>query len=261
MCSHGRTVYLSAHLDDAALSCGGTIAQQSRRGEDPLVVTCFAGVPNYGQLSPFAIGQHEKWGMPADPVSSRRSEDVQAMARLGAQYTHLDFPDCIYRRHEHSGEALYASEAALFGQVHPAEAHLVGKLVSQLQCMLPLADVEIYAPLAIGNHVDHQLLLQAALQLEAQGYHVRFFEDLPYAEEAEQLHRALSGWTCKLVSRTTDLAESELQIKTETIACYKSQLVGLFGTKAQMVNRVRAYALRVGCDGRYGERYWRVSKA
>ncbi len=36
-------IYLSPHLDDVALSCGGRIVKQRSKGENVLVVTVFTG--------------------------------------------------------------------------------------------------------------------------------------------------------------------------------------------------------------------------
>ena len=48
-------VYLSPHLDDAVLSCGGLIHRQVVAGQRPLVVTIFAGTPPVDvELSDFA---------------------------------------------------------------------------------------------------------------------------------------------------------------------------------------------------------------
>ncbi|MGH2521295.1 MAG: PIG-L deacetylase family protein, partial [Anaerolineales bacterium] len=51
-------LYLSPHFDDAALSCGGTIHQQTRQGERAVVVTVCAGDSPPGPLSAFAQTLH-----------------------------------------------------------------------------------------------------------------------------------------------------------------------------------------------------------
>ncbi|MGB9880661.1 MAG: PIG-L deacetylase family protein, partial [Anaerolineae bacterium] len=186
-----QPVYLSPHLDDAALSCGGLIHQQGQRGRQPLVITCFAGVPDYGALSPFAIMQHQHWGETVNPIERRRREDVMAMTCLGAEYEHWDYSDCIYRRHPESGEFLYTSEEALFGAVASADCYLSHELAARLKRSLSVKNALIYAPLAVGQHVDHQLVSQAALMLRDEGFRVWFYEDYPYTEDAQKLAQAL----------------------------------------------------------------------
>lgn len=268
-----RPVYLSPHLDDAVLSCGGLLQQQ--RALQPLVITLFAGVPDYGLLSPFAAAQHRCWGEPADPIGQRRGEDAAALALLGAAYEHWDYLDCIYRRDPASGEFLYASEEALWGEVARADGVLVDQLVARLQqeiasrkrsLAMTMGDrteamtVQIYAPLAVGQHVDHQLVLRVALRLRQKGWAVQFYEDYPYAENSHNLARALRLWVSPPQAVVVRLSEEDLAVKTAAIRCYASQLDVLFGGESALAERVQAYALAVGGGEGYGERYWGSSK-
>src|SRR5689334_12434287 len=77
-------VYLSPHLDDAALSCGGMIHQQTQAGERVVVVTLCAGGPPAGALSDFAQSLHTRWQTPVEAVAVRRAEDLAALKVLGA---------------------------------------------------------------------------------------------------------------------------------------------------------------------------------
>ena len=267
---NNQPVYLSPHLDDAVLSCGGLIYQQ--RALQPLVITLFAGVPDYGVLSPFAAGQHRRWGEPADPIGDRRREDAAALAALGARCEHWDYLDCIYRRALASGEFLYASEEALWGEVARADGVLVDGLVARLQqeiaprkrspamtmgATTEAMTVQICAPLAVGQHVDHQLVLRVALRLRQKGWAVQFYEDYPYAEDPHKLARALQSWASPPEATVVCLSEEDLAAKTAAIRCYASQLDVLFGDESAVAGRVQAYALAVGGGAGYGERYWR----
>jgi LmbE family N-acetylglucosaminyl deacetylase len=255
-----RPVYLSPHLDDAALSCGGLIHQQVQAGARPLVITCFAGVPDYRVLSPFAAEQHRRWGEPAGPVALRRAEDAAALAHLGAAYEHWDYLDCIYRRDPASGEFLYASEEALWGAVARAESYLIAELAARHSKVLSSTQTQLYAPLAVGRHVDHQLVLRVALRLRRRGWLVRFYEDYPYAEDPQKLARARQRWPTPPEATVVRLSEQDLAAKTAAIRCYVSQLDVLFGGEAAVEERVRAYALAVGGGQSYAERYWSSSK-
>ncbi|HRD99345.1 MAG TPA: PIG-L family deacetylase [Rubrivivax sp.] len=82
-------IYLSAHLDDAALSCGGLIHQQTRRGSVVAVVTLCAGDPPSASFSPFAEALHARWQLsPSEAVARRREEDHAALRGLGAGAAH-----------------------------------------------------------------------------------------------------------------------------------------------------------------------------
>ena len=83
-------VFLSPHMDDAVLSCGGTIHRLNRRKVPVEVVTVFTGSPT-GELSPLAKWMHNAWGLPYNAVVYRREEDRQAIASLGGRATYLPF--------------------------------------------------------------------------------------------------------------------------------------------------------------------------
>jgi LmbE family N-acetylglucosaminyl deacetylase len=249
-------VYLSPHLDDAVLACGGLIHRQARDGQPPLVITLFSGQPPADvELSAFAQSQHERWGTLDDVMAVRSSEDREALAVVGADYVRLNYPDCIYRGKARSEEPVwyYASEGALFGPVHPSEDRLPVELAAVLSELIPHGEgVTLYAPLTVGNHVDHQLTFATALILRAQGWDLRFYEDYPYVEAGDALARALAArgaehWQWTLMT----LDEHDVAAKVEAIACYETQLGVLFGGVERMSDRVRGHVTRVG-----GERLW-----
>jgi LmbE family N-acetylglucosaminyl deacetylase len=251
-----RPIYLSPHLDDAALSCGGLIHQQARQGMRPLVITCFAGTPDYDALSPFAAEQHRAWGQPDDPIAQRRREDASALTYLGCEYQHWAYLDCIYRRHSTSGEFLYASETAIFGELRSEDQGLIDQLAARLRVSFPAAGAWLYAPLTVGHHVDHQLVLQAAVELQRHGYSVQYYEDYPYAESSTNLAEALSGWAVPPAPNVHMLDGKDLQAKISAIRLYSSQLSILFGDETSMATRLISYALSTGAGQGYGEKYW-----
>ena len=75
-------IYLSPHLDDAALSCGGGIAAQRAAGERALVVTlCTAAPAPDMQFSDLALEFHRKWGLaPAEVDLFHRARTELARA-------------------------------------------------------------------------------------------------------------------------------------------------------------------------------------
>jgi LmbE family N-acetylglucosaminyl deacetylase len=252
-------VYLSPHLDDAVLSCGGLIHRQARAGEPPLVITLFSGQPPANvELSAFARSQHERWGARGDVMAVRWAEDRAALAVLGADYLRLNYPDCIYRGRARGEEAVwyYASEEALFGPVHPSENGLSAELAAVLREFIsPGGGVTLYAPLTVGNHVDHQLTFAAALILGAQGWDLRFYEDYPYAEREGALSAALAARGAEhWQPGVAPLDEDDLAAKIEAIARYESQLGVLFGSAEAMPDRARDFVTRTG-----GERFWQPS--
>ena len=240
-------IYLSPHLDDAALSCGGQIYEQTQAGQSVLIVSVTAGDPASGNITPLADELHERWQLPADAVAARRSEDKAACAILGAEYAHWDFLDCIYRRHPVSGEPLYATEEHIFGQFHPAEMALVDKVAGRM-ARLPRHRA-IYLPLTVGNHVDHQLVRLAAQSWQGRETSL-YYEDFPYVRSAGALEAVLDDRT-KWRQQISPLSPAALEARIGAIACYHSQIEILFGDLVQLREQVVAQAIATG-----GERFW-----
>jgi LmbE family N-acetylglucosaminyl deacetylase len=262
-------IYLSPHLDDVVLSCGGRIWQQAQAGERVLVVTVFAGAPAPdAPLSPFARELHARWGYLADAMARRQEEDLTAVALLGAKAIHWPYTDCIYR--QTPGDHFpYASEGALWGEIHPAENGLLVELAARIAALPSSWDGAhglksvMYAPLAIGHHVDHQIVRHAAcnaLVSAALGWGQVHYEDYPYAQDPQAVQAALrfkpepteTQWRAEV----TPLSEGALEAKIVAIACYHSQLSTFWTSLAEMTAAIQAFAERTG-GGRPAERYWR----
>ncbi len=264
-------VYLSPHYDDASLSCGGTIHRLAQAGQAVLVVTLCAAPPESGQpLSPFAGAMHQSWGNPAGAVATRQAEDQASLAILGADYVRLNLADCIYRGRPEAGEWYYTSDAAIFGQVHPADTSLAGAIAAGIAELVPAgAETILYAPLSAGHHVDHQLAHAAAWQLRRQGWQVLFYEDYPYVDPAYPFTRPAQPWeaehdlvttlarrqSAQLLPQISYFSEEDLRAKIKSVAAYASQLAVLFGGEAAMAARLADYALAVG-QGQPAERFW-----
>lgn len=250
-------LYLSPHLDDAALSCGGQIAQQTAAGRRVLVVTVMAGDPPGGDapggdapgaaFSGYALALHDRWQLAHDAVAARRAEDIAACAILGAEHQHWPAPDCIYRLHPLDGRALYTDWAQITGDIHPAETALIDGLVERLADLPPC--LRIIAPLAIGNHVDHQIVRQAAERYFGQT--LMYYEDYPYVREPQALTAVIPpgdpGWQVTQIP----LAGTAVQTKIEAIAAFASQLSTFFNSQADLEEQIASQAKAAG-----GERLW-----
>jgi LmbE family N-acetylglucosaminyl deacetylase len=271
-------LFLSPHLDDVALSCGGTVARLVAEGAEVKVINIFAGSPNPADpISEFAHYQHTMWGNPQSAYETRRAEDAAAMACLGLEPIWLDFLDCIYRGQPEAGRWYYISDPDIFGQINPAEYGPALTIAAAVldQVDPALAQPNFYAPLTVGHHIDHQLAFLAAVQLQARGYPVHFYEDYPYADRDEcYLPEALESTTPALLkqagyplegpsrvhwqSEVHPFSTKALEMKIRAIAAYATQLEVLFGGRDAMAERVTAYARQVGQTGP-AERFWRLS--
>jgi LmbE family N-acetylglucosaminyl deacetylase len=251
-----RALYLSPHLDDAALSCGGLIHQQVLGGTEVLVLTIFAGAPRRGDLSEFVAQMQARWGNDPSPVARRREEDRRAMDLLGAECLHLDYPDAIYRGHGSS--FLYHTDEELFGSLHPADGDLQSEVAAAIFAVTSSPHSIVYAPLAVGNHVDHQLVRNALLALHARLSDVVFYEDYPYVDRPGALTSTLEALRTRVWESGLQMFDQAcLQTKIEAIAAYQSQMTTLFGDATAMTLRVREYARAVSSEEGFAERYWR----
>ena len=135
---------------------------------------------------------------------------------------------------------MYASGAAIFGNLHPADKTLLSELSDTLARELP-ADAHVVAPLTVGNHVDHQLVRQAADTLSQP---LSIYADFPYIVNNGHLiaYRLPAG----AKSQQYQLSDGELAAWQSAVACYTSQLSTFWNNEAEMRQAVQDY---VGQNG------------
>ena len=245
------SIYLSPHLDDAALSCGGQIFQQTAAGKRVLIVTITAGDPAVTTVSTYAQSLHARWELVVDAVAARRQEDIAANQILGAETLHWSVPDCIYRYDPDTGAPFYVSDPDIFGEVNPVETSLINQLAQQMVA-LPAAN-RVYAPLTIGHHVDHQLTRTAA-ELAFGVQQLVYYEDYPYAEQPGARERVIAVNQSQWHAEVMPLNEADVKAKIEAIFAFKSQLSTFFDSRQHLEQRVRDFTATVG-----GERVWQRS--
>jgi LmbE family N-acetylglucosaminyl deacetylase len=240
-----RWIYLSPHFDDAALSCGGLIWEQTRQGIAVAIWTVCAGDAPVAPLSPLALKIHQEWGISsaAKMLSLRRREDRKAARCLGADLVHFDIPDCIYRRAP-TGELLYNED--VFGRVNPLDREVEEKITTALDSKLLSTDFLI-CPLCLGLHVDHILVRQAAERLHRR---LLYYADIPYLfRYPDTLEPVTKGMKATLYP----LSEEGLVAWQEGVAAYKTQIGMLFETEEKM-----RIALREEWKARKGIRLWNI---
>lgn len=260
-------IHLSAHLDDAALSCSGLILLQIARKERVRVINFFAGVPDFAedQFSPYAQKQHAKWKLlPKEAVAMRRLEDQNAANLLGVETENWDYYDAIYRKSK--DEFFYTDHQKLFGPIHPDEDRLIDELTDKLELYhRSYPQVVFYAPLWVGGHVDHLVVRECAIKLVHNGANVVFYEDFPYAGRAEwkdeptTVDKAIRKLPFSVTSTTVPI-DAEAKIKVNM--AYRSQMFSLFGDweGIGLAREVREYTRKVGREAGFEdgffERYW-----
>ena len=228
-----RWVYISPHFDDAVLSCGGLIFEQARQGLPVEIWTIFAGNPPPGPLSAFARANHALWDTDGGKatVALRKAEDHEAAGLVGADLTHFDIPDCIYRRSP-DGTPLYQETVST--SPHPADRDLSEQIATVLTSEL-LPEDTLVCPLALGGHVDHVLARQAAECLRRPLW---FYADIPYLLNTPQI---LDPAVAMLQSELLSVSEAGLHAWLEGVAAYKSQLSSLLKIEGTLEEAIRSY--------------------
>jgi LmbE family N-acetylglucosaminyl deacetylase len=254
-------VFVSPHMDDVVLSCGGTIHCLNRLKVPVEIITTFAGSPT-GKLSPLAKWMHSAWKLPYNAPVYRREEDRHATAILGARPTYLPFHDSIYRRHPQGQQLLYTSKAHIFSGDWGQEPSLLSALAKELQCQLMERSWELlFGPLGVGGHVDH-LLIRAAVEsafTSSQREKIVFYEDFPYVQNPGALDVALTQFEMSPVYHlVVRLKEEDVKAKERAVRFYVSQSKEVAGEIGISIDEMREYAALVGETeaASFGERYW-----
>ena len=227
-----RWIYISPHLDDAVLSAGGLIYEQTRAGMEVEIWTFMCGYPPNEELSPFAQVLHYQWGFSAaaDVITLRRAEDVKAASIVGAKAIHLDYLDCIYRRGK-NGDWLYSD---VFVPPHEDEVDLPARIAESISARLKPTD-QLVCQLGLGSHLDHVLVRRAVELLQLP---VLYDVDIPYLFNFPQ---ELAQKTAGMKENTQGITEAGLSLWLDAIVAYTSQMETLFESPEAMRKKIKQY--------------------
>ncbi|MGD9093827.1 MAG: PIG-L family deacetylase [Anaerolineales bacterium] len=244
-----KWVYLSPHLDDVALSCGGLVWEQSQVGYQVTVLTICAGDPPDVPLSTFAKSLHDRWQTGVEAIVERRREDLVSCQEMRATAIHLSIPDCIYRRSEYEGKPICDSEESLTEPSHHDEGDLIWRLGKELRQLIP-PDGEVVCPLTLGGHVDHVLTRRAVEGLDRDLW---FYADYPYVgKESSSIQRLIGeDWTSKVFP----VSSMGLDAWGRAVAAHASQISTFWSDSGAMRNALFEYYHQ-----EMGVRLWRKSK-
>lgn len=213
-----RWIYLAPHLDDAVLSAGGLIYDQTHSGIPVEIWTFMCGYPSDREYSPFAQLLHADWGFASaeETIRERRREDTNAASIVGAKAVHFDFLDCIYRRGRDGGWLYHDISVPPFDD----DAGLPAQIAEAVSARLKPDDV-LVCQLAVGSHVDHVLVRHAA---ELLGRPLLYDIDIPYLFLKPQ---ELAPKSAGMKESVHSITETGLKSWQEAVLSYKSQLPGL----------------------------------
>jgi LmbE family N-acetylglucosaminyl deacetylase len=205
-----------------------------------------------------------------DLVARRRVEDERFAYFAEASVVFLDLPDAVFRGYE--------GDEQLLGEPRADDVSVSDLLRREIDRLEPQ---QIYLPLGVGGHVDHQLCRQAGVDMLALGQRwvmpgpeyagtVVFYEDFPYAwwsdfRTLDQLPAGVFDGLPSTVSLYPTYADigDQIERKITGISIYESQIDRLFDDKREMAKAVRAYGKSLGIAGDLdapAERYWQSSR-
>ncbi len=227
----GRTLVVSAHLDDGILSCGEFLSAS----RNATVLTVFAGMPgDVGVLTDY--DRQCGFASAGQAMHTRREEDRRALSMIGAGIAHLAFKDSQYER---------------LPDVEDMAQVLTGALIH------PQWDT-VVMPMGLF-HCDHERVSDACMRvarhaLASPSKQWILYEDVPYRRRLGVMQQRLAalmgrGWILAPVALETDAhgtsGSETADLKRKALACYASQLATL--------------GLSHGGDQQAPERFWSMT--
>ncbi len=228
-----RVVVIEPHMDDGTLSLGGTM--WSRRAQCEFTIVTVAGRCNF--TSYYYL---ERDYFDVDEVSAlRRAESALVARAIGGRHVVLDLPEAPlryragnwaldwYRRHRASISAFISHTSG------PEELRAWTEAIRQALRELP-AD-EVWMPIGVGPHTDHELTRNASLTLLAEDPElfsrcaVRLYQEVPYAARFPRFTAAI----VEELTRSGAKLEIERVPVTEAFPD-KLRLISYFGSQFKL---------------------------
>ncbi len=233
-----RYIFLSPHLDDIALSCGGIVHHLATLDNPVEIWTFFSGSPKDLSLSNFAKSLHSRWDLPIDAPDIRRSEDIAACKILSAQARHFNFLDCIYRV-DSNRNFIVEKEEDLYQPIPSTQTYLVSEIREVIQNQVKPED-RIISPMAIGDHLDHRILLKAVQELKREN--VLFYQDYPYVIKTQKQAIFFKNYS----PIKFNLSPVDIKKWHQSIAEYRSQLSTFWKDSEWMKSEIVKFASQGG---------------
>jgi LmbE family N-acetylglucosaminyl deacetylase len=228
-------IFLSSHFDDVALSCGGLVWELASKGNQVMIWTICAGEPSSDRLSPIALQLHERWGIAGSVVTQRKKEDQMACRRIRAIPRYFSIADCIYRQ-DKNGSFLYPSEDSIVSDLHQEDQYWIDYLCDHLD-EAGYKNSQFVCPLAIGNHVDHQMV---RIAVEKLGLKVLYYADFPYVLKHSILQTQWKNQ--EMIPLIYPLSDRGITSWIKAIAAYTSQISSFWEDRSEMEKSIRDFA-------------------
>jgi LmbE family N-acetylglucosaminyl deacetylase len=177
--------FISPHLDDAVFSAGGLMSLLSTKTKVSVINVFTEG----GQKKPTLSARMYLWQSrildPKKLFELRKLEDSYALSTLKITPLNLGIIDSLWRVKNDIFQGLIPELNAVYPtyQLHIAKGKpakedqpLMMELLKTLQKQIPSKAI-VFAPLAVGNHVDHVIVRDTSAKLKNK---VIYWSDYPY---------------------------------------------------------------------------------
>ena len=203
-------ILLSPHADDIALSLGGWLARTETENTGLLKkIEVFTGF-NWSSTMPHTP---EADGDTTKATELRILEEQRFCDRFGMSLSFGMLPDTSILKIDHLEPTNLDTDYRL--------VILRGLFAEHLQNTIA------FAPISLGEHIDHRLFTRAILETKAEMLLTVFYEDLPYStwfNEAKRLAVIREKLGESVASYHCQLGSAERQQKRECLRFYRSQI-------------------------------------
>jgi len=240
-------IFISPHLDDAILSCGGIIHSLNSSGQNVEIWTVFAGKPKNFLFNDFTKSLHQRWALDDQfAITNRLKEDKTACKILGVKAKYFRFLDCIYRFDE-NGKHLVNKEEDLFQDVKGNQIQLIKKITKSILEKLS-GDAILISPFAIGKHIDHQIVKMALQNDKIKN--LMFYADFPYVVKESAIYDP--SMLNNLAEVNIFLKEIDLEKWKLSVSAYRSQISTFWNGNREMFQKIDDYVSSGG-----GKKLWK----
>jgi LmbE family N-acetylglucosaminyl deacetylase len=259
-----RVMVIEPHMDDAVLSVGGLMLQRRAECEFLIVTLATRSVAtSYRDL--------DREFFDIETVSGIRKAESGLVSRLlWGRHIPLGLADATLRYHPQNWTLdwfrLHKPAVYMVLQHAPGRDELEQWTSTLAKAITDLQPEEIWMPLGVGVHTDHQLTRHACLNiLRADPKLVercvcRFFQDVPYAAD----HQAHTAALVKALGDAGARFEEE-RVDITTVMAEKMHLLSIYASqwKTEVIERrVQACARALGGPPEsYRELWYRVAAA
>ena len=186
-------IFVSPHLDDAALSAGDLLFYLSKNTKVEIINVFTSSSEKPYTLSTKAFLYKCGYSDANDLFTDRIKEDEQALSKLRIKPINLGFIDAPFRKYKNVSRVKLMFSKLLPELIHTYPVHrwhisdgvisyhdtrLLNQIASELkQITSKYKNYYIFCPIADGTHVDHKIVRKVC---EANFKNVIFWSDYPY---------------------------------------------------------------------------------